>query len=138
MDDFTDPIRSKETASKQHGSWSDCAEAQAGLDPCWSQTHDVGFVVTRLICFRNDKINNSKDYGINLKTWIWLYFVLWHVYVMIVLYICCTILYYWCFSSYIIIIARRRRRQRVKINIVAAYEWIDCRIKTFIHEHALP
>jgi hypothetical protein len=23
--------------------------AQAGLDPCWSQTHYVGFVVTRLI-----------------------------------------------------------------------------------------
>jgi hypothetical protein len=26
----------------------DCADAQAGLDPCWSQTHYVGFVVTRL------------------------------------------------------------------------------------------
>jgi hypothetical protein len=39
--------------SKQHVSWSDCAAAQAGLDPCWSQTHFVGFVVTRLIycCF---------------------------------------------------------------------------------------
>jgi hypothetical protein len=24
------------------------ADAQAGLDPCWSQTHNVGFVVTRL------------------------------------------------------------------------------------------
>jgi hypothetical protein len=35
--------------SEQHGSWSDCADAQAGLDPCWSQTHYVGFVVTRLI-----------------------------------------------------------------------------------------
>jgi hypothetical protein len=23
----------------------------AGLDPCWSQTHYVGFVVTRLILF---------------------------------------------------------------------------------------
>jgi hypothetical protein len=23
--------------------------AQAGLDPCWSQTHYVGFVMTRLI-----------------------------------------------------------------------------------------
>jgi hypothetical protein len=34
--------------SEQHGSWSDCADAQAGLDPCWSQTHYVGFVVTRL------------------------------------------------------------------------------------------
>jgi hypothetical protein len=36
--------------SEQHGSWSDCADAQAGLDPCWSQTHNVGFVVTRLKC----------------------------------------------------------------------------------------
>jgi hypothetical protein len=24
------------------------ADAQAGLDPCWSQTHYVGFVVTRI------------------------------------------------------------------------------------------
>jgi hypothetical protein len=35
--------------SEQHGSWSDYADAQAGLDPCWSKTHYVGFVVTRLI-----------------------------------------------------------------------------------------
>jgi hypothetical protein len=35
--------------SEQHGSWSDCADAQAGLDPCWSQTHNIGFVMTRLI-----------------------------------------------------------------------------------------
>jgi hypothetical protein len=35
--------------SEQHGSWSDCTDAQVGLDPCWSQTHYVGFVVTRLI-----------------------------------------------------------------------------------------
>jgi hypothetical protein len=35
--------------SEQHGSWSDYADAQAGLDPCLSQTHYVGFVVTRLI-----------------------------------------------------------------------------------------
>jgi hypothetical protein len=34
--------------SEQHGSWSDCADAQAGLDPCWSKTHYVGFVVKRL------------------------------------------------------------------------------------------
>jgi hypothetical protein len=33
----------RETHSKQHGSWSDCADAQAGLDLCWSQTHYVGF-----------------------------------------------------------------------------------------------
>jgi hypothetical protein len=26
---------------------------QAGLDPCWSQTHYVGFVVTRLILVYN-------------------------------------------------------------------------------------
>jgi hypothetical protein len=26
----------------------DCTDAQAGLDPCWSQMH-VGFVMTRLI-----------------------------------------------------------------------------------------
>jgi hypothetical protein len=36
------------SVSEQHGSWSDCADAQACLDPCWSQTHYVGFVVTRL------------------------------------------------------------------------------------------
>jgi hypothetical protein len=36
-------------ANTLHGSWSDCVDAQAGLDPCWSQTHYVGFVVTRLI-----------------------------------------------------------------------------------------
>jgi hypothetical protein len=34
--------------SKQHGSWSDCVDGQAGLDPCWSQIHYVGFVVKRL------------------------------------------------------------------------------------------
>jgi hypothetical protein len=27
---------------------ADCAVAQAGLDSCWSQTHYVGFVMTRL------------------------------------------------------------------------------------------
>jgi hypothetical protein len=42
------PITSRETDSEQHGSLSDCADAQASLDPCWSQTHYVGFVVTRL------------------------------------------------------------------------------------------
>jgi hypothetical protein len=39
--------------SKQHGSWSDCEDAHAGLDPCWSQTHYVGFVVTRLKCWNS-------------------------------------------------------------------------------------
>jgi hypothetical protein len=33
---------------KQHGTWWECADAQAGLDPCWSQTHNDGFVVTQL------------------------------------------------------------------------------------------
>jgi hypothetical protein len=47
---LTNPITSRETDSEQHGSWSDCADAQAGLDPCWSQTHYVGFVMTRLKC----------------------------------------------------------------------------------------
>jgi hypothetical protein len=41
--------------SEQHGSWSDCADAQAGLDPCWSQTHYIGFVVTRLKCLQVNK-----------------------------------------------------------------------------------
>jgi hypothetical protein len=36
---------------EQHGSWSECADAQADLDPCWSQTYYVGFVVTRLKWF---------------------------------------------------------------------------------------
>jgi hypothetical protein len=38
-----------EFVSEQNGSWSDCMDAQAGLDPCWSQTHYVGFVMVRLI-----------------------------------------------------------------------------------------
>jgi hypothetical protein len=37
-----------ELVSEQHGSLSDCADAQAGLDPCWLQTHYVDFVVARL------------------------------------------------------------------------------------------
>jgi hypothetical protein len=45
----TNPITNRETDSGQHGSWSECSDVQAGLDPCWSQTHYVGFVVTRLI-----------------------------------------------------------------------------------------
>jgi hypothetical protein len=36
-------ITSRETDSEQHGSWSGCADAQAGLDPCWSQTHMLVF-----------------------------------------------------------------------------------------------
>jgi hypothetical protein len=46
---ITNPISSRETDSEQHRTWSDCADAQAGLDPCWLQTHYVGFVMTRLI-----------------------------------------------------------------------------------------
>jgi hypothetical protein len=34
-------------------------DAQAGLDPCWSQTHYVGFVVTRLKCIPNGSRNVS-------------------------------------------------------------------------------
>jgi hypothetical protein len=45
--------------SEQHGSWSDCADAQAGLDPCWSQTHYAGFVMTRLI-YNINKENLNK------------------------------------------------------------------------------
>jgi hypothetical protein len=37
--------------SEQHGSLSDCMDAQAGLNPCWSQTDYVGIVMTRLILF---------------------------------------------------------------------------------------
>jgi hypothetical protein len=42
-------ITSRETDSERHGPLSDCADAEAGLDPCWSQTNYFGFVVTRLI-----------------------------------------------------------------------------------------
>ena len=35
--------------SKQYGSWWDCADALAHLDPCWWQTHYVRFLVARLI-----------------------------------------------------------------------------------------
>jgi hypothetical protein len=34
-------------------------DAQAGLDPCWSQTHYVGFVVTRLILITS--YQDSRD-----------------------------------------------------------------------------
>jgi hypothetical protein len=55
--------------SEQHGSWSDCAEAQAGLDPCWSQRHYVGFVVTRLIyrCFPFSKTTCVKAQHLYVK-----------------------------------------------------------------------
>jgi hypothetical protein len=43
----------KGVVSEQHGSWSDCADEEASLDPCWSQTHYVGFVIARLyvVCY---------------------------------------------------------------------------------------
>jgi hypothetical protein len=50
---LTNQITRLETDSEKHGSWSDCADVQAGLDQCWSQTHYVGFVVTWLICLIN-------------------------------------------------------------------------------------
>jgi hypothetical protein len=37
------------SVSEQHGFWLDCADAQSCMDPCWSQTHYFGFVVTGLI-----------------------------------------------------------------------------------------
>jgi hypothetical protein len=43
-------LTSRETDREQHGFWSDCGDAQADLDPCWSQTHYVGFVMTWLKC----------------------------------------------------------------------------------------
>jgi hypothetical protein len=46
---LTNPITSRETDSEQYGSWSDCTDGQADLKTCWSQTHYVGFVMTRLI-----------------------------------------------------------------------------------------
>jgi hypothetical protein len=45
---LTNPITSKEIDREQHGSWSDWADEQAGLDPFQLQTHYVGFVVTGL------------------------------------------------------------------------------------------
>jgi hypothetical protein len=54
---LTNSITSRETNSEQHGSWLNCADAQAGLDPCWSQTHYVGFVMTRL--------NYNRSFGKN-------------------------------------------------------------------------
>jgi hypothetical protein len=35
--------------SEYQWSWSDCADAQADMDPCWLQTHYVCFIMTRLI-----------------------------------------------------------------------------------------
>jgi hypothetical protein len=39
---------------------SDCADAQAGLDPCLSQTNYVGFVVTRLILIHRSLLKSMK------------------------------------------------------------------------------
>jgi hypothetical protein len=38
---LTNPITSSKTDSEQHGSWSDCAEAQAGLDPYAGRKHII-------------------------------------------------------------------------------------------------
>jgi hypothetical protein len=35
--------------------------AQAGLAPCWSQTHYVGFIVTRLIHFTVSQCGKQKQ-----------------------------------------------------------------------------
>jgi hypothetical protein len=35
-------------------------DAQAGLDPCWSQTHYVGFVMTRLIFIEGNKMGADQ------------------------------------------------------------------------------
>jgi hypothetical protein len=42
---LTNRITSRETDIKRHGTCSDRADAQAGLDLCLSQTHYVGFVM---------------------------------------------------------------------------------------------
>jgi hypothetical protein len=47
--------------SEQHGSWSDCADAKAGLDPCWSQTNFVGFVMARLIWRRQPWVSDHSS-----------------------------------------------------------------------------
>jgi hypothetical protein len=49
--------------------WSDCADAQAGLDPCWSQTHYVGFVMTRLKCFDRREVNISFSFSLSIRSW---------------------------------------------------------------------
>jgi hypothetical protein len=69
---------SSETDSEQHGSWTDCADAQAGLDPCWSRTHYVGFVMTQLKFHWHN--NDTKIYvnfiaGFVLRHYIVLYSV---------------------------------------------------------------
>jgi hypothetical protein len=46
--------------SEQHGSLSDFADAQAGLDPCWLQTHFIGFVVTQLICVKQRQWGSQR------------------------------------------------------------------------------
>jgi hypothetical protein len=45
-----------------YGFWSGCAEALAGLDPCWSQWHYVGFVITWLIKWKIEAMNLLLKY----------------------------------------------------------------------------
>jgi hypothetical protein len=47
-------------------------DAQAGLDPCWSQTHYVGFVVTQFKCFISLFCNQSHN-----KIWFSFSFYSW-------------------------------------------------------------
>jgi hypothetical protein len=65
---LTNSITSGETDSEQHGPWSDCADARAGLDPCWSQTHYVGFVVTRLIYCNHEYETNEDSHRMQSHT----------------------------------------------------------------------
>jgi hypothetical protein len=48
--------------SEQHGSWSDCVDATAGLDPCWLQTHYVGFVMAQLNFVDQLFITSSRNW----------------------------------------------------------------------------
>jgi hypothetical protein len=42
------------------------ANAQAGLDPCWSQTQYVGFVVMRLKLYLDKNKIVTKSYHVDL------------------------------------------------------------------------
>jgi hypothetical protein len=70
---LTNPITSSETDSEQHGSWSHCADAQAGLDPCWSQTlcwfcHNAAiiYIYFRATTDSVDSLSNTETMTINI------------------------------------------------------------------------
>jgi hypothetical protein len=42
------------------------ADAQAGLDPCWSQTHYVGFVMRRLKLRNQSLLHTIKKFNIKI------------------------------------------------------------------------